>query len=60
MLNAAKVLRDLRSASGHRLEQLRGDWVGFHSIRVNQQWRLVFRWSEGQAEDVSIIDYHRS
>jgi proteic killer suppression protein len=59
LINAAHALLDLRSPPGNRLELLRGDWSGFHSIRVNDQWRIVFRWSEGQAHDVQIVDYHR-
>lgn len=58
-LNAAQALLDLRSPPGNRLELLRGQWSGFHSIRVNVQWRIVFRWSEGQAHEVRIIDYHK-
>jgi len=59
MLNAARTLLDLRSPPGHRLEALRGEWRGFHSIRVNVQWRIVFRWSEGASHDVQLVDYHR-
>lgn len=59
MLNGAQRLLDLRSLPGNRLEALRGDWRGLHSIRVNNQWRLVFRWSENAARDVRLIDYHR-
>ena len=59
MLNAAHALSDLRSPPGNRLELLRGKWRGFHSIRVNEQWRVVFHWSEGQAHEVHLIDYHR-
>jgi proteic killer suppression protein len=59
MLNAAHALVDLRSPPGNRLGALRGDWRGFHSIRINEQWRIVFRWSESQAHDVRVIDYHR-
>ena len=59
MINAARVLRDLRSPPGNRLEALRADWRGFHSIRVNEQWRIVFRWSDAQAHDVRLIDYHK-
>jgi len=59
MLNGAQTLLDLRSPPGNRLEALRGDWRGFHSIRVNNQWRLVFRWSESAAHDVRLIDYHK-
>jgi len=59
MLNGAHTLLDLRSPPGNRLEALRGDWRGYHSIRVNQQWRIVFRWSEGAAHSVRLLDYHR-
>jgi toxin HigB-1 len=58
-LNAAVSLNDLRSPPGNHLEMLHGDWRGFHSIRINKQWRIVFRWSDAQAHDVQIIDYHR-
>lgn len=60
MLNAARELHDLRSPPGNRLERLRGDLEGFHSIRINRQWRLVFRWRDAEARDVRIVDYHRS
>jgi proteic killer suppression protein len=59
MLNAAHALLDLRSPPGNRLEALRGRWRGYYSIRVNDQWRVVFRWSEGAAYDVTLLDYHR-
>ena len=59
MINAAVVYDDLRSPPGNRLERLSGDWQGFHSIRINQQWRIVFKWADGGAEEVEIIDYHR-
>jgi proteic killer suppression protein len=59
MMNAAQALLDLRSPPGNRLEALRGDWRGFHSIRVNDQWRVIFRWVEGAAHDVRLLDYHR-
>ncbi|MGI9197629.1 MAG: type II toxin-antitoxin system RelE/ParE family toxin [Candidatus Nanopelagicales bacterium] len=58
MLEAAASLRDLRSPPGNRLEILRGDLWGHHSIRVNEQWRLVFRWIEGHSHEVRLIDYH--
>ncbi|MEM7115000.1 MAG: type II toxin-antitoxin system RelE/ParE family toxin [Chloroflexota bacterium] len=58
VLNAASQLIDLRSPPGNRLEALRGDWQGFHSIRVNNQWRIVFQWRNGEAHDVELIDYH--
>jgi len=59
MLNAAHALQDLRSPPGNRLEVLRGDLAGFHSIRVNEQWRIVFQWREGAAHQVQLLDYHR-
>ena len=59
LLNAAQQLKDLRSPPGNRLEALRGDWRGFHSIRVNDQWRIVFRWADGHAHEVQFVDYHR-
>jgi proteic killer suppression protein len=58
MLNAAQTLGDLRSPPGNRLEALRGDLRGQHSIRVNDQWRIVFRWDSGDAHEVRILDYH--
>jgi len=58
MLNAAHVLEDLKSPPGNRLEPLRGNLSGFHSIRVNNQWRVVFKWSGGGAHEVSLVDYH--
>ena len=58
ILDAAARFEDLRVPPGNRLESLQGDLRGFHSIRVNDQWRIVFRWSEGNASDVRIIDYH--
>ncbi len=58
LLNAARDLDDLRSPPGNRLEALKGDRKGQHSIRVNQQWRICFRWQDGGAYDVEIVDYH--
>ena len=58
MVNAAKELGDLRAPPGNRLEALKGDLRGKHSIRVNQQWRIVFRWEAGDAHAVEIVDYH--
>ncbi len=57
MLASAARLDDLRVPPGNRLEALRGDRKGQHSIRINDQWRICFRWDEG-AEDVEIVDYH--
>lgn len=58
MLNAASSVIDLRSPPGNRLEALKGDLKGFHSVRVNDQWRLVFRWGGNNAHDVQLLDYH--
>jgi proteic killer suppression protein len=57
-LHDAAVLSDLRVPPGNRLEALKGDWKGYHSIRINDQWRVVFQWKSGQALDVQILDYH--
>ena len=58
ILNAAQSLEDLRSPPGNRLEALKGDFKGFHSIRINVQWRIVFRWQSSNAHEVQIVDYH--
>lgn len=58
LLDYARDLRDLLAPPGNRLEALRGEWAGFHSIRINDQWRLVFRWTDQGPEDVDIVDYH--
>lgn len=58
MVNAAQVLDDLKVPPGNRLEALKGDREGTHSIRINGQWRAVFRWKDGAAHEVSIADYH--
>ena len=57
-LHDAADMRDLRMPPGNRLESLKRNWKGFHSIRINDQWRLVFQWSGGHAYGVHIIDYH--
>ncbi len=57
MVAAAKKLEDLRSPPGNRLEVLKGNRAGQHSIRVNDQFRVCFRWNDG-AENVEIVDYH--
>jgi proteic killer suppression protein len=57
-IHAAEELRDLASPPGNRLEALAGDRMGQHSIRINDQWRICFRWSEGGADDVEVVDYH--
>ncbi len=58
ILSQAKRLEDLRSPPGNRLEPLKGDRRGQYSIRINDQWRICFRWVEAGAEDVEIVDYH--
>ncbi len=58
VLNAATGLDDLRSPPGNRLEALRGSLRGFHSVRVNDRWRIVFRWIDREAFDVRLTDYH--
>jgi proteic killer suppression protein len=58
MLDAASRLDDLKVPPGNRLEALSGDLSGFHSIRINDQWRLVFVWRDDGAHEVAIVDYH--
>jgi proteic killer suppression protein len=58
ILNAADRLDDLHEPPGNRLEALKGDLAGYHSIRVNDQWRLIFRWENNNAHEVSLMDYH--
>ncbi len=58
MLNAASRLDDLLVPPSNRLEKLKGDLAAFHSIRVNDQWRVIFKWIDGHAVEVRIIDYH--
>lgn len=57
-VDAAEALHDLRVPPGNRLEKLHGDRAGQHSIRVNDQWRICFRWKDGDAHEVEIVDYH--
>ena len=57
-LDAAATIEDLRKPPGNRLEALKGKRAGQMSIRINDQWRICFRWSAGDAEDVEIVDYH--
>jgi len=58
ILDAAESLQDLRVPPRSRLEKLSGDREGQHSIRINDQWRVCFRWRDGDAHDVEITDYH--
>lgn len=58
ILNAAYRLEDLREPPGNRLKALKGYLAGYHSIRVNDQWRIIFRWENNNAHDVSLTDYH--
>ena len=58
-LHDAAELNDLRVPPGNRLEALKGDWKGYYSIRINDQWRVVFRWENNNAQEVWVIDYHR-
>ena len=58
VLSAAAALSDLATPPGNRLEALRGTLKGFHSIRINSQWRIVFRWTSAGPADVKITDYH--
>jgi proteic killer suppression protein len=58
VLNAAQTLDDLREPLGNRLKSLKGEFAGYHSIRVNDQWRIVFQWQNNNAYSVSFIDYH--
>jgi toxin HigB-1 len=58
LLNASTSLEDLRVPPSNRLEKLRGNWVGFYSVRVNNQYRVVFRFVNGGALDVQCTDYH--
>jgi proteic killer suppression protein len=58
ILDAAEILADLRVPPGNRLEKLHGDRSGQYSIRVNQQWRICFEWTDAGPENVEIVDYH--
>ena len=58
MINRAMSLNDLRIPPANRLEKLKGNRAGQHSIRINNQWRICFRWQDGDAYEVEIVDYH--
>jgi toxin HigB-1 len=57
-MNRAAALLDLAVPPGNRLESLKGDLLGYHSIRVNDQWRIIFRWGKNGPTEVAIVDYH--
>jgi toxin HigB-1 len=57
-VNAAGRLEDLKVPPSNRLEKLKGDLEGYHSIRVNDQWRVIFKWLDGDAQEVRIVDYY--
>jgi proteic killer suppression protein len=57
-VNAASKLEDLTIPPGNRLEKLKGELKAFHSIRINDQWRVIFKWIDGEPHDVRIVDYH--
>lgn len=59
MLNNSSDLRDLSIPPSNRLERLSGKLMGYHSIRINDQWRIIFKWESGNAEEVRILDYHK-
>ncbi len=57
-VNSAIHINDLGTPPGNRLEKLKGNYKNYHSIRINQQWRIVFIWNKGNAHEVKIVDYH--
>jgi len=59
MLNNSIDINDLRIPPANRLEKLSGNFAEFYSIRINDQWRIIFKWSQGHAFDIQIIDYHK-
>jgi toxin HigB-1 len=58
MLNAVDLVDELREPPGNRLEVLKGDLTGYYSVRVNEQWRIIFQWKDNNEYRVSIVDYH--
>ena len=58
MINRAEILNDLKVPPANRLEALRGNKKGQYSIRINDQWRICFKWKDGEVHDVEIVDYH--
>lgn len=59
LIDGADSLDDLRIPPGNRLEQMKGDRKGQHSIRINDRWRICFTWQDGEANEVEIVDYHK-
>ncbi len=59
MLNNSQIVGDLMIPPSNRLEKLSGNFKGFHSIRINDQWRIIFKWESNHASEVEIIDYHK-
>ena len=59
MLNNAQTINDLRIPPANRIEKFKGDLKGMHSIRINEKWRIIFRWQASNAYDVQIVDYHK-
>jgi proteic killer suppression protein len=59
MMDNSEKFDDLKIPPGNRLEALKGDFQGYYSIRINDQWRITFKWSEGDIYEARIIDYHR-
>jgi toxin HigB-1 len=57
-IDSAAILDELNAPPGNRLEALKGDWAGLHSIRINDRWRICFRWESDGVYDVEIVDYH--
>lgn len=57
-VNSAIDINDLKTPPGNRLEKLKGNYKDYHSIRINQQWRIVFFWNDSNAHEVKIVDYH--
>lgn len=58
MINSAQNITDLRIPPANRLEKLSGNWGDYYSIRINDQWRIIFKWQNGNAYEVEVIDYH--
>lgn len=58
MLNNAQDINDLRIPPANRLEKLKGDLTEYHSVRINRQWRIIFKWKNSDAYDVRVVDYH--